>query len=99
MENEEKLDSILKWERIQGLQALKNILSDFERSELVVYQEADGDTKNSKIAEEAGVAEGTVSNRLQDWNELHIVEKDGRKWKHIAPLESMGIEIPEENNE
>lgn len=99
MENKEKLDKILKWERIQGLQALKNILSDFDRSELIIYQEANGETKNSTIAEEAGVAKGTVSNRLQEWNELHIVEKVGRKWKHIAPLESMGIDIPEENNE
>jgi len=32
---------------------------------------------------------------MKEWEQLGIVEKEGRQWKHMAPLAAMGIERPE----
>lgn len=62
--------------------------------EIAIFYLADGDTSNKDIADAANVSKGKVSGRMQDWAVLGIVEKDGRQWKHLAPLKSMGIDRP-----
>lgn len=91
----QELREVKKWARIQGLESLSNVLSEFDDDELVMYDSATGDNNTSDIADNAGSSSSTVSRRMREWKELGIVEKDGRKWKHIAPLSAMGIERPD----
>lgn len=91
----EHLESIEKWERIQGLVALREIISEFEAYEKVMYNAANGDTKRAELADLSDVSTGTVSNRMSDWMTIGIIEKDGRLWKHVASLPEMGLEVPD----
>jgi hypothetical protein len=91
----EEVREVKKWARIQGLESLSQILQEFNEEELVMYDLADGERGMADIADNIHSGSSTVSKRMQDWNELGIVEKDGRQWKHIAPLSAMGIERPD----
>jgi len=95
----EELRQIKKWARIQGLESLSQILQEFDEEELVMYDLADGERGMGDIADHVHSGSTTVSNRLRNWGDLGIVEKDGRQWKHIAPLSAMGIERPDLNLE
>lgn len=90
-----ELRHIKRWARIQGLESLSRILEEFDDEELVMYDLANGERGMRDIAEEIPSSRSTVSSRMREWAELGIVEKDGRQWKHIAPLNAMGIERPE----
>jgi Fic family protein len=91
----EDIAAIRKWSRIRGSESLRRILRDFEDEELVMYNEADGETTMTEIGEAADVGSSTVSRRMREWQSLGIVEKDGQQWKHVAPLASMGMEAPD----
>jgi len=95
----EELREVKKWARIQGLESLSNVLDDFSDEELVMYDLATGENSMTDIASDISSGSSTVSNRMQEWSELGIVEKEGRQWEHIAPLSAMGIERPELNLE
>ena len=90
-----ELAEIKKWTRIQGLDTLGGILEQFDDTELVMFDAADGESTTREIGEAANVSRTTVSNRMDQWYQLGIVEKDGRQWKHLAPLSAMGIERPD----
>lgn len=92
---EEAIEEIRKWERIQGLEPLSNILEDFDDRYLVIYHNADGDTTTSEIGDMVGVSRNRVSQIMAEWKDLGLVGKDGRQWEHLAPLSAMGIEEPE----
>jgi Fic family protein len=91
----EDIKSIKKWSRIKGLESLSRVLERFDDTDLVIYNEADGNTTTTEIGDAADVGNSTVSRRMKEWSNLGIVEKDGRKWKHIAPLRAMGVEVPD----
>lgn len=91
----EELRQIKKWARIQGLESLSHVLQEFDEEELVMYDLANGERSLTDIAEKVHSGSSTVSNRMQNWSDLGIVEKDGRQWKNIAPLSAMGIERPD----
>lgn len=102
MDNEEilkELRTIRKWSRVQGLQALKEVLSGFSDRDLVIYDAADGDTFLGDIGDQVGRDSTTLSHKFNEWAEMGIVDKDGQQWKHAAPLSSMGIEVPELDDE
>lgn len=80
------IEQIKKWSRVQGLVALREIINEFDPEEKVMFNAADGDTKRAEIAEAANVSTGTVSNRMNKWVTIGIIEKDGRQWKHVASL-------------
>lgn len=92
---QEEMEEIKKWVRIQGLDSLSKILKDFDDSKKLIFEEADGKSTTKEIGERAGVSSSTVSNRMKEWHQLGIVEKEGRQWKHIAPLSAMGIQKPD----
>lgn len=94
-ELKEDIAAIRKWSRVQGLVALREIINELKPSDLVIYNEADGETTVREIAKKAGVSTGTVSHRMNDWKKIGVIEKDGQQWKHLASLEEMGIEEPE----
>lgn len=86
---------IKKWVKIQGLETLGRILDNFSDEDLVIYENTDGDKTQEEIAEAAGVGSSTVGRRHQEWLDLGIVEKEGRKYSNIAPLAALGLEEPE----
>jgi len=91
---EEDIKNMKKWIRIQGLESLRRILEEFDDADLVIFDAADGESTTREIGEEANVSRTTVSNRMNEWHQLGIVEKEERKWKHMAPLAAMGIDRP-----
>ena len=95
----EDIAEIKRWTRIQGLESLSRILDHFDDVDLVIYDEADGETYLSDIEEEVGLDSTTISHRLSEWGELGIVEKNGQQWEHLAPLSAMGIERPKISDE
>lgn len=90
------INDIKKWQRIQGLESLQRVLSQFDEEDLIIYNEADGDTTVRDIANKVTVSRNTVSRRLSEWGEMGIVEKDGRQWKHLVPLSALGMDVPVE---
>lgn len=89
------IEDIKKWSRIRGLIALREIVSAFDTEDKIIYNSADGETYRSDIAEAADVSTGTVSNRMDEWMRMGIIEKVGRQWKHLASLPEMGIDVPD----
>lgn len=89
--------NILRWIRFQNLPSLKNVLektlsSPEERS---VYESADGETSQGDMASKTGVAQRTISDWLQRWHHLGLVDLVDGKYKKVESLTHMGITIPE----
>lgn len=95
----EELRAISKWTRIQGLQSLREVLNGFNDRDLVIYNEADGNATLADVGDEVDRQTSTLSEKFNEWAEMGIVEKDGQQWKHAAPLSSMGIEVPDLDDE
>jgi predicted transcriptional regulator len=93
------LKEILKWIRFQGLQDVKQVLTETLESERdkIMYQLSDGKS-TSEIAEIVGVSSMTVYNYWQKWSKIGIVEPfEGYKgrYKRSFSLDDFGIELPE----
>jgi len=91
----EELRENKKWMRLQGLETLSDILEDFDDKDLVMYEEADGNTSLSEIGDKVDLGTSALSSRFSSWQRLGIVEKEGRQWKKIASLNSLGIDVPD----
>lgn len=91
----DEIEEIKKWNRIQGLQTLEEVLQNFSDRDLIIYNEADGETYLSDIGEKVEREKSTLSEKFNEWHQMGIVQKEGQQWKHVAPLSSMGIEVPE----
>jgi len=92
------LEEILKWQRLQGIKILCEILPQLLDTEekRIVYEMTDGKNNQSKIASEAKVATGTVSNWWNLWYSHGILtkeEKRKRRYKKIISLKDLGIPI------
>lgn len=89
------LKEILKWQKLQSLNILKDliphILSD-EKKELV-YELTDGENSQLAIAKKTGVATGTISNWWNTWYSYGIVDKEGNRYKKIISLKDLNISV------
>ena len=92
------LEEILKWQRLQGIKILRETLPQLldTKEKRIVYEMTDGKNNQSKIASEAKVATGTVSNWWNLWYSYGILIKEGKgkgRYKKIISLKDLGIPI------
>lgn len=92
------LEEILKWQKLQGMKILREILPQLLDTEekRIVYEMTNGKNNQLKIASKAKVATGTVSNWWNLWYSYGILTKRGKgkgRYKKIISLKDLGIPI------
>jgi DNA-binding CsgD family transcriptional regulator len=96
---EHKLDDILKWTRLAGMQQLRSILTQSLTTdrETLVFEFSDGERGTREIGSIAGVSNATVANYWRKWSRLGIVEPSSRyqgRFRKICSLEEVGLTAP-----
>jgi len=94
-ETDKLLKEILKWQKLQGVKLLRDliptVLSDEKKK--IVYELTDGKTPRTDIEKIANIAGGTISNWWNSWYSYGILIKEGSRYKKIIPLNDLGIEV------
>ncbi len=90
---EELLAELVKWQRVLGMAALKNLAPETldSKEKRLVYEMTDGLTSVNQISKNVGVSTGTVSNWWSSWFASGLVYKEGVKYKKIVPLKDLSI--------
>jgi len=94
-ETNQLLRKILKWQKLQSLNILKDLIPhilDNEKKELA-YELTDGENSQSIIAKRANIATGTLSNWWNIWHSYGIVDKEDNKYKKIISLKDLRISL------
>ncbi len=97
MSNDEKiieiLSDILKWQRIQGIRILKEIIPTILDSEekRLAYESTDGEKGVRDIKTIVNVGQGTISRWWNEWYSLGILERIGARYKKIISLKELGM--------
>ena len=89
------LRDILKWQRLQGIKSLKEILPSVLDSEekKFIYENTDGLKTARDLEKVSSVNKSTVSNWWKEWYSHGILEKEGNKYNKIISLKELGILI------
>lgn len=89
------LKDILKWQRLQGMQILRDLLPkslDTPDKESV-YEMTDGENRIKDIQKKIKIATGTVHAWWNLWLAQGIITKEGTKYRKLISLKELGIEI------
>jgi len=91
------LEEILKWQRLQGLKLLRDLLPEllYDEKRREVYEMTDGINSQPVIAKKVGVAGGTISNWWNIWYSYGILIKKGSRYCKIISLKELGLPIKE----
>lgn len=89
------LREILKWQKVQGLKTLQELLPSLldDHKKRTVYEMTNGQNTQTDIAKKAGVAGGTVSNWWKLWYSYGILGKDKNRYTKITSLKELGIPV------
>lgn len=101
MENEEILIEILKWQKLQGIRTLRDIIPSIlnDVKKINAYEMSDGKTLTNEIGKRIGVSKKTVAAWWQEWFSQGIVNKVPQKrgghplCKKIVSLKDIGINM------
>ncbi len=89
------LKEILKWQRIQGIKTLKEILytllDDKDNIKKIVYENTDGEKTVRDLQKISKTNISTISKWWNEWYSLGILEKKGQKYKKIISLKELSI--------
>lgn len=108
--SEQKLDEILvvlkellKWNKFQGVQTLKEIIRQLLETdeEKMIYEQSNGHKSARDVAKLVGISKTTVTNYWKKWSKVGIVidsEKYPGRMKRIVSLDEVGIEIPQRSS-
>jgi len=101
----DELSEIKYWIRLSGLPVLRRVAHENLRDDesKLVYELSDGNRSTREIVEELkkvgkAITHSTVANMWKRWVAAGIVEPSERyqgRFRKVASLESLGIEIPE----
>lgn len=101
----DELREIRYWVKLSGLPVLRRAVQENLRDDesKLVYELSDGSRSTREIAEELKkfgktITHTTVANMWRRWAAAGMVEPSERyqgRFKKIASLESLGIEVPE----
>lgn len=93
MEKNEILMEILRWERIQGLMVVRELVPKLMESPIQkkIYQLTNGKNGAQDIAKKLRVSNTTVSNNWKIWHTYCLLEKVGRKYKKCFSLKELGL--------
>jgi len=94
----ELLSEIVKWVKFNGIQSVRQVLSENLKkdSDKIAYHYSDGRT-SAEVAALAGVSDFTVRSYWKKWATLGLVlpsEKFKGRYERIFSLEDFGMEIP-----
>jgi hypothetical protein len=97
---ESKLDQILKWTKLSGMQQFRDLLTQNlpDDTSMLIYEYSDGERGTREIATIAGVkSNATVANYWKKWSELGIVEPSSKyrgRFQRVCSLAEVGLTIP-----
>lgn len=98
--NQETLDEVVCWLRIEGSEKVKKLLEGILDSteKILMYHLSDGKS-NKAIGEMCGVDPKTVSNNYRSWHRLGLMKSQSLqegKYKYFKAfnVEDFGIKIP-----
>ena len=100
-ETNKLLSEILKWQKLQGMNILMDLVPKLLDSDekKIVYEMTDGKNKREDIIKETGCSAGAISSWWIDWCSKGILEKiDGGRYKKIISLAEIGIAVPKKTN-
>lgn len=89
------LKQILKWQKLQGMKILKDliILALDDNSKKYVYEKT-GELNRDELCKQLEMSSATLSKWWKDWFNLGIIEQDGKGYSKIISLKEIGIEVP-----
>lgn len=100
-----KLDALIevnkqsqRWLKILAWDSAREIVETSlnEAAEYHLYEELDGETPIGDVVDSVPIPRRSVYNRLDEWQQLGIVSKEGRgKYQNLAPLGDLGMELPD----
>ena len=95
-----KLDQLLKWTKLAGMQQLRTTLTQnlTTDAEMLIFELSDGEHTTREVARLAGVgSNATVASYWKKWSRLGIVESSQKRqgrFQRICSLEEVGLTIP-----
>lgn len=100
-ENEEILIEILKWQKLQGIRTLRDIIPSIldDVKKIKAYEMTDGKTPTKEIAKSLGVSKDTVIVWWREWFSQGIVNKVPQRGgghplcEKIVSLKDMGMDV------
>jgi len=97
MSNEEKiielLEEILKWERLQGIGAIREIIPTLldKDEKRLAYEHTDGEKTVRDLEKLVKKDKATISRWWNSWYSQGILVKKGNKYKNIISLSELGL--------
>ena len=101
METNDILKEILKWQKLQGLQAFKSLAVGIldTKEKRMVYEMSDGTLTVKQISEKVKVSTGTISNWWNRWLAEGILNKENNKYVKIVSIKDIFFESISDKNE
>lgn len=101
------LREILKWQRLQGIEILKEKIKEQslfrDAKDILVYYHSDGDKSTRDLANKAGVGHSKVCGLWKKWIDAGIAEPTekyrGGRCKRLFELNELGLKLPEQNRD
>jgi hypothetical protein len=97
---EAKIEQLLKWTRLAGLQQLRDILNQnlTTDKEMLVYELSDGERGTRELAKLTGLgSNATIAAYWRKWSKIGIVEPSPKykgRFQRICSLEEVGLALP-----
>lgn len=100
-DTERILNEILKWERLQGMHILREILPRVldTKQKRSVYEMTNGENTSRGISKRVEASNATISNWWNQWLSQGIVTKEGKKFKKLISLKDFNIELLKKEGE
>jgi len=101
METNDLLKEILKWQKIQGLIAIRSLIPTLfdSKEKCMVYELSDGTFTRKQISQKAKVATGTISNWWNKWLAEGVLYREGNRYIKIISLKGLSLEDKGGKNE
>jgi len=101
METNDLLKEILKWQKIQGLVAIRSLIPSLfdSKEKRMIYELSDGTLTVKQISEKSKVSTGTISNLWNKWLAEGVLYREGNRYIKIISLKGLSFEEKGNKNE
>ncbi len=93
MNEKDLLSEILKWERLKGIQTLRQIIPDLVDTgdKRKLYEMTNGMNGIKEVQSKMKISSGKISLLWNLWHSNGLLEKEGQKFKKIISLKELGL--------